>query len=363
MSGVDIVISFDTTGSMYPALAEVRRKVEDFINTLFNEVPDLRIGLIAHGDYNDVYETEYVDLTKNKTELIEFIRTVSKTYGFGNGGELYEQVFHEVQSFNWRGDKRVYIMIGDEPPHRINETVFGGAGYRNASHKVVYDWKQEVVDIMAAGIIMYPVRALNRYDSVDFHNTLARMNSVPLLHLHQFSNIIPLLTAIIYKQESDVKVLEYGKQLQSIGILDRNLATALNLLINTTNLIGGVDLSASSADLEAVHPARFQMLNVDRDTGIAEFVRSTGAEFKIGRGFYELTKTELVQENKEVVLRNSAGDMFSGAKAREIIGLPYGQRGKIRPLRNLGYTVFIQSTSPNRKLMGNTRFLYEVESF
>jgi hypothetical protein len=360
MSGVDIVISFDSTGSMYPALAEVRRKVEDFINTLFDEVPDLRIGLIAHGDYNDVYETKHVDLTTDKPQLVSFIRNVEKTYGFGNGGELYEQVFHEIQSFNWQGDKRVYIMIGDEPPHNKGEMVRGGLSYTPNYHHVVYDWKQEVIDIMAAGIIMYPVRALNRYDSVDFHNTLARMNSVPLLHLHQFSNIIPLLTAIIYKQESDGKVLEYGKQLQSIGILDGNLATALNLLINTTNLIGGVDLSASNADLEAVDPTRFQMLNVDRNTGIAEFVRSTGAEFKIGRGFYELTKTELVQENKEVVLRNNTGDMFSGVKAREMIGLPYGQRGKIRPLRNLGYTVFIQSTSPNRKLMGSTRFLYEV---
>jgi len=102
------------------------------------------------------------------------------------------------------------------------------------------------------------------------------------------------------------------------------------------------------------------MLHVDKDTPIKDFVQSTGATFKIGRGFYELTKSELVQEHKEVVLRNNAGDMFSGAKARDMIGLPLGTRGTVRPMRDLGYTVFIQSTSPNRKLMGNTRFLYEA---
>jgi hypothetical protein len=62
------------------------------------------------------------------------------------------------------------------------------------------------------------------------------------------------------------------------------------------------------------------------------------------------------------VLVNDAGDMFAGAKAREMIGVPLGTRGKVNT-RDIpkGYKVFIQSTSPNRKLMGKTLFLYEVD--
>lgn len=55
------------------------------------------------------------------------------------------------------------------------------------------------------------------------------------------------------------------------------------------------------------------------------------------------------------------GDMFSGAQAREIIGLPFGSRGRLKPTLLDEWMVFFQSTSYNRKLIGGTRFLYEVQ--
>lgn len=355
---LDVLVSFDTTGSMYPALAEVRRKVTEFINSLFSTIPGLRIGLIAHGDYHDVYETKHVLLTTNKDELIKFVRIVEKTNGFGNGGELYEVVINQARKFNWESENRVMIMLGDEPAHYQGKIVSSLYDKK----VVTLDWIKEAIALKQEGVTLYPIRCLDRYDSIKFHESLAKINNVPLLKLQQFANIIPLLNGIVYKQESDDRLEKYGTELEKIGVLDRNLAEAFNLLLGATNLIGGKKYSQSTTDLESVSPSRFQMLNVDVDTPIKDFVQSTGATFRIGRGFYELTKTELVQENKEVVLRNAVGDMFSGAKAREMIGLPFGQRGKIGPQRNLGYIVFIQSTSPNRKLIGNTKFLYEVES-
>ena len=50
---VDVVFSFDTTGSMYACLAEVRRGVKEAISRLKKEVPGIRIAIIAHGDYCD----------------------------------------------------------------------------------------------------------------------------------------------------------------------------------------------------------------------------------------------------------------------------------------------------------------------
>ena len=93
-----------------------------------------------------------------------------------------------------------------------------------------------------------------------------------------------------------------------------------------------------------------------------------GADFAPGRGFYELGKRVLVQEKKEVVLRDTVtGDMFSGDLARDLIGLPYGERGKISPQSVVHdgrrFDVFIQSTSYNRVLLPDTRFLYEVEDW
>lgn len=48
-----IVFTFDTTGSMYPCLTQTRRSITETVKRLFRELPDLEIGIIAHGDYCD----------------------------------------------------------------------------------------------------------------------------------------------------------------------------------------------------------------------------------------------------------------------------------------------------------------------
>jgi hypothetical protein len=359
---VDIVVSFDTTGSMRPCSVEVTRKVTEFINTLFNEVSDLRMGLIAHGDYCD-YPRHITkrDLTSNRAALISFMQSVQQTGG-GDADECYEYVLNQALSFDWQADNKALVMIGDADPHRVGYPIIHAnlQAAREISQSSVYDWKHESQTLIAHGIKIYSVQALHNART-RFWNELADIGRTPKLDLHQFTNIVPLLTAITYKQQSDEKVQQYGQQLQDAGQLDRGLATALNLLLNAKNLVGGLDFSSEKTDLEAVDPWRFQVLHVDHNVPINEFVRSTGATFRTGKGFYELTKPETVQENKEVVLRDSKGDFFSGHKAREMIGVPFGVRGRVQPNHDLGYTVFIQSTSANRKLIGGTRFLYEVE--
>ena len=55
--------------------------------------------------------------------------------------------------------------------------------------------------------------------------------------------------------------------------------------------------------------------------------------------------------------------MYSGKKAREMSGVPYGTAKTLSPrtMASIPYDVFIQSTSYNRKLKPGTRFLYEVD--
>jgi hypothetical protein len=116
--------------------------------------------------------------------------------------------------------------------------------------------------------------------------------------------------------------------------------------------------------LRAVSPGRFQVLDIDKDISIKAFVLENGLTFKTGRGFYEFTKTETIQGKKEVILmERKTGDLFSGEAAREMLGLPAGETVRIKPSNLEKYVVFVQSTSANRKLIGKTRFLYEVEDW
>jgi hypothetical protein len=46
-----------------------------------------------------------------------------------------------------------------------------------------------------------------------------------------------------------------------------------------------------------------------------------------------------------------------------MLGLPMGETVRIKPSNLEKHVVFVQSTSANRKLIGGTRFLYEVEDW
>lgn len=104
---------------------------------------------------------------------------------------------------------------------------------------------------------------------------------------------------------------------------------------------------------------RFSVSHTDNGIAIKQFVEATGNPYKAGSTFYQLSKTETVQEYKKICIRDrTSGAIYTGQNARDLLGLPH--YGEIRlAVSNLGnYDVFVQSTSVNRKLVGNTTILY-----
>lgn len=358
---VDLVISFDSTGSMWPCITQVRKGIDQMVKQLFGEIPNLRLGIIAHGDYCD-RDSSYVlksePLTTDPKKLARFVQTVGSTGGGGNGGEAYELVLNTVRSFEWRaGVKKILVMIGDEVPHKPFK--HGNTGL---------DWRNELELLKEAGVVIYGVQALSNpgYPVDTFYEELAERTSGFKLNLNQLSQVVELIFAVAYKQVSEKRVEEYEQKLTAAGRLDRSLDAMFS------RLLGRVATSSKSrptkytkSALAAVPPSRFQMLEVDEDQSIQSFVDDNLAvPFKAGRGFYELTKSVKVQYYKEVVLRDKhTGDMYTGPSARSMVGLPSDEDAKLKPVDLQKYDVFIQSTSFNRKLLGGTRFLYEVNEF
>lgn len=78
-----------------------------------------------------------------------------------------------------------------------------------------------------------------------------------------------------------------------------------------------------------------------------------------GTAFYQLTKTEKVQEYKQVCIRDKKkGMVYSGAAARDLLALPQYGEIKLVPGNHGNYDIFIQSTSVNRKLVEGSNLLY-----
>jgi hypothetical protein len=352
---IDLIFSFDTTGSMYPCLTQVRRQVADTVKRLFRDIPNIRIGIVAHGDYCDGADTiRKFDLSTDQRAICEFVRNVPATHG-GDLPECYELVLHEARTFSWTsGKNKALVLIGDDIPHPPSYP----ANTKNL------DWRNELGLLMESGVNVYAVQALARSHATKFYREVAERTGGYRLELNQFADVVNLLMAICYKQQGGEQLWQFEQEIQKQGRMNRSMHRAFATLGDRKY----TESDYGAADLKAVHPARFQVLFIDHDCTIRDFVEEQGLKFKTGRGFYEFTKSVKVQHHKEVVLQDKkTGDMFSGKKARKMLHLPEGVEARIKPdiARDVlkKYRAFIQSTSWNRRLLGGTAFLYEVEDW
>ena len=219
---------------------------------------------------------------------------------------------------------------------------------------------------------MYAVQALS-YTSADyFWSAVGDMTGGFHLRLHQFSLITDFMMAVCYHEGDELEgggnqLETFENELTSAGRMVHNLRQLFDKLQGRAPTAAAPALTTSSGQtLTPISPTRFQVLTVDSDQDIKGFAEERGLVFKVGRGFYEFTKPEIVSEKKEVVLLDkTTGNFYTGwAAARELAGIQTGKaaKAKQKPQNNDRYTVFIQSSSYNRKLMAGSSFLYEVDT-
>lgn len=142
---LDMVIAFDTTGSMANYIGAVKEHVKELVPKLFKQNPDLRIGVVAFGDYCDMPSKDefgkayqVCELTDNENELIEFITNAHRTNG-GDSDEFYELVIKKiVEETDWReGSTKAVLLIADANPHRV------GYSYSDRVVNNQIDWRKE----------------------------------------------------------------------------------------------------------------------------------------------------------------------------------------------------------------------------
>lgn len=151
---LDMVIAFDTTGSMSSYIEAVRRHVIDLIPKLFAANPKLKVSIVAFGDYCDMHSKsdfgdayQVIDLTDNENKLIKFVKEAKNTHG-GDGDEFYELVIKKIiEETSWReGSTKSVLLIADASPHGIGYS-FGNIVINNQ-----IDWREEAKKAAANGI-------------------------------------------------------------------------------------------------------------------------------------------------------------------------------------------------------------------
>lgn len=78
--------------------------------------------------------------------------------------------------------------------------------------------------------------------------------------------------------------------------------------------------------------------------------------YQMGEAYYQLMKRETIQPQKDIAIVDKDGTVYIGRQARTLLGLP-NEHVNVTPGNYPYYTIFVQSTSINRKLLAGTRLL------
>ncbi len=106
---------------------------------------------------------------------------------------------------------------------------------------------------------------------------------------------------------------------------------------------------------------KFRRCAITQDQPITDFVRGLGETFQVGKAFYELTKSEDIQDHKQLAIcSKTTGQIFGGREAKDLLQLPKGGTIKVKPGNHGDYKIFVQSTSMNRKLKAGTELLWRL---
>lgn len=188
---LDMVIAFDTTGSMSSYIGDVKNHVKELIPKLLGANPNMRIGIVAFGDYCDmpsakVFGKAYqcLPLTNDEDQIIEFVTNAENTSG-GDSDEFYELVIKKItEETDWRANaQKAVLLIADAFPHEV------GYSYYNTVKDSQIDWEEEARKSGKLGI---------KWDTMQIHQLkwmeeLSEMTngiSVPFKSSQKTSNLI-----------------------------------------------------------------------------------------------------------------------------------------------------------------------------
>jgi Mg-chelatase subunit ChlD len=118
-TGLDIVLCFDSTGSMGGEIDEVKRQIERIGQILITLIPKARISVCTYRDRGDEYVVKGLPLTTNIQDISSYLAKIRA----GGGGDHPEAV---EEGLSWSSHqnqfrptaRKIILLFGDAPPHK-----------------------------------------------------------------------------------------------------------------------------------------------------------------------------------------------------------------------------------------------------
>ena len=196
----DMVIAFDSTGSMRSYIDSVKKYVKDLIPTMLHQNKNLKISIVVFGDYIDMKSVtnhefgrayQVIGLTNDEKKLIKFVTGAEDTSG-GDPDEFYELVFRKIRTeTEWRkGSSKSVLLIADYTPHPKSEYL---SGICHKFSKTPIDWKVECELLAKDGIKVDTLRIRPQIQFVQFYEAVSHITgglSLPFADSEQTSDLL-----------------------------------------------------------------------------------------------------------------------------------------------------------------------------
>jgi hypothetical protein len=209
---LDVCFVFDTTGSMYKYLDDVRNQLSHLTKQIAKRISGVRIGVMAFGDHCDERKTYLVKtcpLTDNWTKISDWIHTVEGTYG-GDEPEALEDALFEANVLNWRfNTARAIVLVGDAPPHGVSDSKSMCPNQR--------DWEQETRALAHKAVHVYTVQCGGKDDTTKAFRHIAEQTQGIHLNLHDSQDLVDLLIGVCMKEVGQLE--EFEEHLAAVAAL------------------------------------------------------------------------------------------------------------------------------------------------
>lgn len=116
--GLDVVITFDSTGSMTGEIEQVKTQIRRIGKTLLEMIPQTRISICTYRDRNDRYVVKGLPLSRNLDQIQQFLNGISAGGGDDNPEAVDEGLNWAIHENRFQPSARKVILVfGDAPPH------------------------------------------------------------------------------------------------------------------------------------------------------------------------------------------------------------------------------------------------------
>lgn len=118
-TGLEVVLCFDSTGSMGGEIDQVKRQIERIGQALITLIPKTRISVCTYRDRGDEFVVKGLPLTTSIQDVSSYLEKI-KAAGGGDHPEAVEEGLYWSSSQNqFRSSARkIILLFGDAPPHR-----------------------------------------------------------------------------------------------------------------------------------------------------------------------------------------------------------------------------------------------------